>query len=155
MAQQFQMQQEAEPAEASGQAAAGECARLHPARARLGACLAKQPYTVWPQRSAADAMPSFPAPPPTKPPAEEDDGEEVDESGVEPKDIELVMTQGEEPGGGGGRGAGLRGRLDTQGGGVFGCCSYGAVRPVVCTGRPSEWLDKPRTAHATIIAADP
>jgi hypothetical protein len=24
---------------------------------------------------------------------EEDDGEEVDESGVEPKDIELVMTQ--------------------------------------------------------------
>ena len=25
--------------------------------------------------------------------AEEDDGEEVDESGVEPKDIELVMTQ--------------------------------------------------------------
>ena len=29
--------------------------------------------------------------------AEEDDGEEVDESGVEPKDIELVMTQASVP----------------------------------------------------------
>ena len=41
-----------------------------------------------------------PRPPPPSPRAaveEEDDGEEVDESGVEPKDIELVMTQASVP----------------------------------------------------------
>jgi hypothetical protein len=71
---------------------------------------------------------------------EEDDGEEVDESGVEPKDIELVMTQGGFKGcvGGGGRGFAPGGATPEARG--------------VCGGRAGGW---PRRSGAAAHALPP